>query len=167
MSMRRLCLTLLAALVAVPAAVAASHAAGDGVLELRAVYGNVAVVGTRGIVYGQMDSGKLIVTDPLGGDGGIFVSGAERTRPGLNDDVTIYAAKNIHFRVTGGKYKLQFVHGSGIDFTAVGVGTALLTGDLTAEDTGQYAIDGGKWIEVPWLQRSVTFGEQPVPVPAP
>src|SRR5690349_10949931 len=36
--MRRLCLTLLVGLVAVPTAVAASRAAGDGVLELRAVY---------------------------------------------------------------------------------------------------------------------------------
>lgn len=163
MSMRRLCLTLLAALVAVPVAVASSRATGDGVLELRTVTGNVTVTGSRGILYGQMDSGKLVVTDPLFGDGAVFVSGAERTRPGINDDVTIYAGKNIHFRVTGGRYRLQFVKGSGIDFTAVGVGQALLTGDLTADDTGQYAVDGGKWIDVPWLQRAVPFGDQPIP----
>jgi hypothetical protein len=163
MSMRRLCLTLLVALVAVPAALAAPRATDDGVLELRAVYGNALVIGSRGILFGQMDSGKLIVTDPVFGDGAIFVSGAERTRPGINDNVTIYSGKNIHFRVTGGRYRLQFVKGSGIDFTAVGIGQALLTGDLTADDTGQYAIDGGKWIDVPWFQRSVVFPELPDP----
>jgi hypothetical protein len=161
--MRRLCLTLLVALVAVPAAVAASRATGDGALELRAMYGNATVVGTRGILFGQMDSGKLIVTDPLLGDGAIYVSGAERTRPGISDNVTIYSGKNIHFRVTSGRYRLQFVRGKGIDFTAVGVGQALLTGDLAVDDTGQYAVDGGPWIDVPWFQRSVAFGDLAAP----
>lgn len=161
MSMRRLCLILLAALVAVPAAVAASRATGDGVLELRDVNGNATVIGTRGIVYGQLDTGKLVVTDPLPGDGAIYVSGADRTRPGLTDNVTVYSGKNIHFRVTGGRYRLQFVKGTGIDFTAVGVGLAFLTGDVTSDETGQYAVDGGKWIDVPWLQRSVVFGTLP------
>jgi hypothetical protein len=163
MSMRRLCLILLAALIAVPAAAAASRATGDGVLELRDVYGNATVIGARGIVYGQMDSGRLVVTDPLPGDGAIYVSGAERTRPGLNDNVTIYSGTNIHFRVTGGRYRLQFVKGTGVDFTAVGVGQALLTGDLNFDDAGQYAVDGGKWIDVPWLPRSVAFGTLPTP----
>jgi hypothetical protein len=163
MSMRRLCLILLAALIAVPAAAAAPRATGDGVLELRDVYGNATVIGARGIVYGQMDSGRLVVTDPLDGDGAIYVSGAERTRPGLNDNVTIYSGTNIHFRVTGGRYRLQFVKGTGVDFTAVGVGQALLTGDLNFDDAGQYAVDGGKWIDVPWLPRSVAFGTLSTP----
>jgi hypothetical protein len=163
MSMRRLCLILLAALIAVPAAAAALRATGDGVLELRDVYGNATVIGARGIVYGQMDSGRLVVTDPLDGEGAIYVSGAERTRPGLNDNVTIYSGTNIHFRVTGGRYRLQFVKGTGVDFTAVGVGQALLTGDLNFDDAGQYAVDGGKWIDVPWLPRSVAFGTLSTP----
>ena len=156
MSMRRLCLILLAALVAVPAAVAASRATGDGVLELRDVDGNVDGDRQRAASStGSWTRGKLVVTDPLPGDGAIYVSGAERTRPGLTDNVTVYSGKNIHFRVTGGRYRLQFVKGTGIDFTAVGVGQAFLTGDVTSDETGQYAVDGGKWIDVPWLQRSV------------
>jgi hypothetical protein len=77
--------------------------------------------------------------------------------------VTIYSGKNIHFRVTSGRYRLQFVRGKGIDITAVGVGQALLTGDLTVDETGQYAVDGGPWIDVPWFQRSVAFGDLAAP----
>ena len=33
---------------------------------------------------------------------------------------------------------------------------------LDAADTGDYAIDDGKWIQVPLLKRYVTFGVQPV-----
>jgi hypothetical protein len=73
-----------------------------------------------------------------------------------------YGGRDIHFRVTGGKYRMWF-QGSGIDFSAVGVGSASLTGDLESVDTGDYALDGGKWTSVPWLKRTVTFGVQPAP----
>jgi hypothetical protein len=36
-----------------------------------------------------------------------------------------------------------------------------VTGDPTALDTGDYALDGGKWIPVPLIERSFTFGVQP------
>jgi hypothetical protein len=159
--MRRLCLILLCGLVAVPAAVAASRATGDGVLELRTVNGAVTVNGGRGVLYGQMDKGRLTVTDPLPGDGQIFVSGAERTRAGLDDNQKIYIGTDIHFRITGGRYRLQFV-GSGIDFTAIGTGTAWLTGNATSDETGDYALDDGKWTPVPWLKVGVPFGTPPI-----
>ena len=172
MSMRRLCLTLLAGLVAVPTAVAASRAAGaagDGVLELRDVNASSAsITGTRGTVWGQLHKGKLVVTDPVLGDGQIFVSGAERTHP-IDDNVTVYWGTDIHFRVVGGKYKLTFKGpnatsgATGLDLTAVGVGTATLVGDITVDDTGDYARDGGKWIPVPYISRVVPFGVQPAP----
>jgi len=167
MPMRRLCFIVLTILVAVPAALAAPGATGDGVLELRGVNGTVVINGTRGTLWGQMDKGTLRVTDPVVGDGQILVSGYETKRPGLSDRVTIYSGIDLHFRVTGGKYRLSF-RGSGVDATAVGVGIAQLTGDLLADDTGEYAIDSGKWIPVPWLERSVLFGTQPVTIgPAP
>jgi hypothetical protein len=102
--------------------------------------------------------------DPAAGD--ILVSGWEHKRPGLCDQCTVFTGKDLHFRVTGGKYKLAFV-GSGIDLSAVGVGNAQLTGnpDPTVLDAGEYAIDGGKWTSVPWLKRTVYFGAQPVPTP--
>jgi hypothetical protein len=163
--MRRLCLTLLCGLVAVPAALASTRASGDGVLELKDAAGTVVLAGSRGIVWGQIDSGKLTVTDPLPGDGGVFVSGAETVRS--TDTVTSYSGKNLRFRVTGGKYKLVFrgavagLPATGIDLTAVGVGTAQLTGDAFV-DSGDYALDNGKWTPLTVLPRSVRFGVQPV-----
>ena len=169
--MRRLCLTLLCGLVAVPAALAAANATGDGVLELKGVTGTIVLTGNRGTAWGQLDKGKLVVTDPVAGDGMIYVSGAESSHPGLAENVTVYTGKDIHFRVTGGKYKLVF-RGSGVgapavgvDLTAVGIGSAQLTGDALADDTGKYAVDSGKWNIVPVWSSTVRFGVQPAPAP--
>jgi hypothetical protein len=167
--MRRLCLTLLCGLVAVPAAVAASHATGDGVLELQAATGTIVLTGSRGIAWGQMDKGKLTVTDPLNNDGAVNVSGADTAIPGKTDGVTVYTGRDIHFRVTGGKYKLAF-RGSGsdqsavgVDLTAVGVGSVQLTGDANVANTGKYAVDNSdKWNTVPVWTSVVKF-----PAPAP
>ena len=70
--MRRFLVILVCSLAAVPAALAGSTASGDGVLELKAVYGKVTigkpVQPARGLLWGQMDNGKLIVQDPILGD---------------------------------------------------------------------------------------------------
>jgi hypothetical protein len=163
--MRRLSLILLSCLIVAPAALASARATGDGVLELRAVDGAVVLAG-KGVVWGQMDKGRLAVNDFVPGDGEILVSGWERKVPGTCDTCTVYSGKDIHFRITGGKYKLAFLQASGIDLSAVGVGSAALTGDLTADDTGDYALDGGKWTPVPWLKKVVPFGVPPVALPA-
>ena len=164
--MRRLCLTLLCGLVAVPAALAAAHATGDGVLELRAAAGVIVLNGSRGTLWGQMDTGKLVVTDPVLGDGVVFVSGAETITPGKTENTTVYSGKDLHFRVTGGKYRLAFIKASGIDLAAVGVGTAQLTGDAFV-DPGDYALDNGKWKSLPVTTQTVRFGVQPTPPPSP
>jgi hypothetical protein len=162
MPMRRLCIILLCGLVAVPAALAAARVSGDGVLELTKVNGTVVVAGTRGTLWGQIDKGRLVVSDPVVGDGQVLVSGAESRKPGLLDGTTIYGGIDIRFRVTGGKYRLA-LRGSGIDLTAVGVGTAQLSGDLFAATSGNYALDSGRWIPVPYFpaSRLVLFGVQP------
>jgi hypothetical protein len=161
--MRRLCLTLLCGLVAVPAALAASHATGDGVLEIRDAAGIVVLNTTRGPVWGQVSSGKLVVTDVVAGDGVIFVSGAERIIPGATENVTTYRGKDLRFRVTGGKAKLAF-KGSGIDLTAVGVGTVTFTGDAYAADQGDFALDNSpKWNPVPVTATTYRYGVQPTP----
>src|SRR5205823_2460760 len=63
-SMRRLIVILLSALAVVPAALAAGQATGDGVLELKAAYGTIGIgrdlQPARGILWGQMDKGKLV-----------------------------------------------------------------------------------------------------------
>ncbi len=164
MPMRRLCLILLCGLVAVaaPAALADATATGDGVLELKKVVGAVVVSGNRGTLWGQMDKGRLVVNDPIVGDGQVLVSGFEFKRAGVIDGTTVYGGTDIRFRVTGGRYRLS-LKGNGIDLTAVGVGTAQLSGDLLAEDTGDYALDSGKWVPIPYfpVTRLVQFGLQP------
>jgi hypothetical protein len=162
--MRRLCLTLLCGLVAVPAALAAAGATGDGVLEVRDASAVVVVNTTRGIVWGQLAKGKIVATDSLPGDGVILVSGAEKVTPGVNDNVTIYSGRDLHFRVTGGKNRL-WIKGSGIDLTSVGVGSVQFTGDAFAADTGDFSLDSGKWNPVPVNTSTVRFGVQPAPAP--
>lgn len=164
--MRRLCLTLLCGLVAVPAALGAARATGDGVLEVSGGTGIVVLNTTRGIVWGQLDRGKLVVTDPLSGDGAVFVSGADRVSPGVTDNVTVYQGRDLHFRVTGGKARLWF-KGAGIDLTAVGVGSVQFTGDAFALDTGSYTVDNARWNPVPVNTTAFRFGVPPAPAPAP
>jgi hypothetical protein len=159
--MRRLFVTLLCGLAAVPAAYAAGRAAGDGVLELRTVNASsLYISGLRGTLWGQLDHGRLTVTDPIDGDGQILVSGAEKTRP-LGENVTVYSGTDIHFRVTGGRYRLAFTKATGVDLTAVGVGVMRVTGDPLALDTGDYSVDGGKWMSVPLVEKIQPFGVQP------
>jgi hypothetical protein len=163
--MRRLFFTLLASLVVVPAAFAGGRSTGDGVFELKAVYGTVQI-GTnlqpaRGVLWGQMDRGTMRVVDPVPGDGQILVSGYENRSVGLTVDglkVTIYSGRDLHFRVTGGTYKVWF-RGQGIDLTAVGIGVAYLDGDENAVDAGDYAVNSGKWTPMP------IFNLKPSPVP--
>jgi hypothetical protein len=161
--MRRLCLTLLCGLVAVPAALAASHATGDGVLEIQNGAGIVVLNTTRGTVWGQLARGKLVVTDPLSGDGSVFVSGG-KAYPGVADNVTVYIGRDLHFRVTGGKARLWFKAIAGLDLTSVGVGNVQFTGDAFG-DPGEYARDSGKWIPIPVITTSVGFGVQSAPAP--
>ena len=175
--MRRFSIILLCALAVAPAAYAATRATGDGVLELKAAYGTVAIgkagQPARGLLWGQMDKGRLSVVDPVVGDGQVFVSGWEKkkTIPAADDGstpaITVYSGANLHFRVTGGKYRL-FFNGSGIDLTAIGLGTAWLNGDADALDPGYYALDSGKWQPMPVSDlkpTAVPFGTPPAQTP--
>jgi hypothetical protein len=155
--MRRLFVILLASAVVAPAALAAPRAVGDGVLELKSADGRVVIgkdaAPARGLLWGQMDRGKLIVVDPLPDDANqILVSGYDKkptmTITDSGSTVTTYWGTNLHFRVTGGKYRLVF-EGVGIDLTAIGAGTAYLTGDPDVFDAGYYAVDSGKWVPMP------------------
>jgi hypothetical protein len=164
--MRRLCFILLCGLVTVPAALAAARASGDGVLELTKVNGTVVLTGTRGTLWGQMDKGRVVVSDPVVGDGQVLVSGAESKKAGVLAGTTVYSGIDLRFRVTGGRYRLS-LKGAGIDLTAVGVGTVQLSGDLLASNPGSYELDSGKWLPVPYFpaSRLVPFGVQSATAP--
>jgi hypothetical protein len=163
----RLTIVLLCSLALAPAALAASNTTGDGVLELKGVNAvRVGITGQRGAIWGQIDRGTLKVVD-LNPDDNLnaYVSGGTIVFD-PDPTVTIYTGKNIHFRFIGGKYRFVITNSSGIDVTAVGVGQAYLTGDPAALDTGQFAVDDGKWQDVPLLRKLVPFGTpQPVATP--
>src|SRR3954469_15330799 len=101
--MRRLSLTLLVALLALPAAALAARAGkGDGVFELKAANGTFIVNG-RGVLIGQMDKGTLRVQDMNPNDGQQpAISGAEHSRATDDPNTTVYWGSDIHFRVSGG-----------------------------------------------------------------
>lgn len=154
--MRRLFLILFAALVVVPAAVAAKRAVGDGTFAVRSGSGKI-VVTAKGTIFGQLDSGWLIVNDPNPDDSiDAQVSGAERTIP-KDEHVTLYRGKNIRFRFVGGRYTFT-IRGSGIDISSVGKGSATVTGNPDAIDPGDYAVNGAKWQQLPLLATTFTFG---------
>jgi hypothetical protein len=158
--MRRLSVTVLLALVVLPtAALAARSTPGDGVFELRAASGTFTFSG-RGVLWGQMDRGVMRVTavDPAS-SGQLLVSGADHTRATDDPNVTVYSGTNLHFKVTGGKYKIRF-KGGGVDLTAIGVGVADMAGTPLLVDSGDYALDSGKWTPVPLLEKLVAFGSQ-------
>ena len=179
--MRPALLTLLCGLIVVPAALAAGHATGDGVLELTAVTGTVQIGSiaqpAKGALWGQMDKGSLRAIDPTGtADGTVFVSGSHDLKKTVitpadgGPKIVVYSGHNLHFRVTGGKYRLTF-NGTGVDLTAIGVGVATLTGDPNATSAGFYAVDDNDWQPVPVLgdpsaPAVVPFGLQPSTPPA-
>jgi hypothetical protein len=175
-AMRRSLVILMCSLVAVPAALAGRTASGDGVLELKAVYGKVTIgkplQPARGLLWGQMDNGKLSVQDPVAGDGKILVTGWDTrvlTPPAADGTPaqTTYTGTNIHFRITGGKYRLIF-KGSGIDLTAIGAGVAVINASETALDAGYFAVDSGDWTSAPlFVVKSVPFGTQTTPAVSP
>src|SRR5262249_57722158 len=98
---------VLACVGAAGAGVAATRSPGDGVLELRAVYGS-ATINAKGVVWGQMDKGSLTVTDPVAGDGDVLVNGADKPPRYLPDGSVQYMGRDIHFRITGGAYNPAF-----------------------------------------------------------
>jgi hypothetical protein len=121
-----------------------------------------------------MDHGTLKVLDPDDSDKNIFVSGYDKKPVVTETDfgkVTTYVGTDLHYRVTGGKFKLWF-QGSSIDLTAVGVGVARLAGDPTAFDAGSYAVDDADWTAIPVFllptqYQAVPFGDQaPAATPA-
>jgi hypothetical protein len=127
---RFLVLTCLLALL-VPAASAGTAQRGDGTLSIRDGRGSV-VVHARGAVIGQLlrleRHGKLVIEDPVEGDGsGPKVVGADwyRERP---DGTLVYGGKAIRFRLIGGRFVLRITNAVGLQLSVVGRGRVTLDG---------------------------------------
>ena len=163
--MRRLFVTLITALLAVPAgALAATAAPGDGTLVVKKASGKITING-RGIIFGRFDTGTLTIVDYNPDDGvDPQVNGAETTvPPAVDGSKWKYKGDNVRFRFFGGRYKLVFTGASGVDISAVGSGKATLTGAGPSfiGDYGTFSADGAKFQPLTLASITATFGTAP------
>jgi hypothetical protein len=160
--MRPLVLSLLAAVLVLPAAaLAGARAAGDGTLVVRDANGKVTVKG-RGTIFGHFDHGSMTIVDYKPDDGvDPQVNGAQQTVPGSSDGIWLYKGNDVRFRFFGGRYTIRLA-GSGIDVSAVGRGVANISGQGTVDD-GDFAVDGRKFMPVSSLLTVAPFGATGTP----
>jgi len=160
--MRRLCLIVAVSLLAAPAAAlgdrAARTAPGDGSLVVTGGNGKLLVQG-RGLIYGHLDRGTIVVSDYKADDSTApSVSGARLKVVG---NAVVYSGTDVRFLFPGGKYTLE-LDGVGIDVSAVGKGTVVAVGQDGIDD-GSFAVDGGRDQPLGALPVTVTFGHGPPP----
>ncbi len=158
--MRRLVLILLASCLLIPGgAVAVQQLPGDGTLVVDNARGLVTVR-ARGGIIGRFDYGRLIMEDPIEGDGsGPIVYGADRIRD-LGPKSTLYIGEDVRFRLIGGSYRVT-VQAQGMDISAVGRGTVLLDGSGYSEQPGRFSIDGDDYQAMPDTPTRYTLGQGP------
>jgi hypothetical protein len=140
----------------VPAASAGNRQRADGTLSIRDGRGSV-VVHARGAVIGQLTrlerNGKLVIEDPVEGDGSDpRVVGADwaRERP---DGKLVYGGKAIRFRLIGGRFVLRVTNAVGLQLSVVGRGRVTLDGAGSLEDgvtsDGVYSLNGEELQSLP------------------
>jgi len=162
--MQRLFVTLITALLAVPAgALAATAAPGDGTLVVKKASGKITING-RGIIFGRFDTGTLTIVDYNRDDAvDPQVNGYDTKIPLGKDNKWQYKGDNVRFRFFGGRYKLVFTGASGVDISAVGSGKATLTGAGPSfiGDYGTFSADGAKFQPLTLASITATFGTAP------
>jgi hypothetical protein len=159
---RRAALILLVFALAVPAAaVAVSKAPGDGTLTVDNGRGQV-VVRAKGGIIGRFDSGRLLVDDPVEGDGtGPIVYGAERIRD-LGQHRTLYVGEDVRFRMIGGLYRVT-IQAVGMDVSAVGRGSVVLDATGFTDLPGRYSINGAPFAPIPGKPTTFALGTSQLP----
>ena len=133
----------------VPTAFAGDMQRSGGTLSIRDGRGTV-VVQARGAVIGQLvrleRNGKLVIEDPVPGDGSQpKVVGADwaRERP---DGTLVYGGKAIRFRLIGGRFVLRITNVVGLQLSVVGKGKVTLDGAGSLQQgvayDGVYSLNG-------------------------
>lgn len=147
--MRRLLVIFGVLALVVPASsVAGRQDPGDGTFSLRGGHG-IFTVSARGAVIGSFTRGKVIITDPIDGDGtGPIVSGDDWQKE-RSDTTTVYGGKGVRFRLIGGTFRIKVV-ATGVTLSVVGHGTVTLNGAGSGDD-GSYSFNGAPYADVPDL----------------
>lgn len=144
--------TLLTALaliaLALPAAATATRAdASDGTLSVRDGRG-AFTVNARGGIIGSFARGRVVITDPIDGDGtGPIVSGDDWHKDRPDGITTVYGGTRVRFRLIGGSFRIKVI-GTGVNLAVVGKGTVTIDGQGT-EDDGTYSVNGVPYAPVP------------------
>lgn len=123
--------------------------AGDGTLSLMNGKGTFTV-NAKGGVIGSFMKGRVIITDPIEGDGTgpiVSLSGDDWHRD-KSDTTDVYGGTKIRFRLIGGTFKIKVI-GRGINLSVVGRGQATMNGEGTLDD-GSYSVNGSDYQPVPF-----------------
>jgi hypothetical protein len=157
--MRRLLVTLAVLALALPAAsVAGRQDPNDGTFSLRGGHGIFTVSG-RGAVIGSFVHGKVIITDPVDGDGtGPIVTGDEWQKD-RSDTTTVYGGTKVRFRMIGGTFRIKVI-GTGVILSVVGRGQVTLNGAGTGDD-GTYSVNGAPYADVPDFSQFALIASSP------
>jgi hypothetical protein len=143
---RLLPLAALAALLLPSPGTAITRTSGDGTLSVRDGRGKFTI-NARGGVIGSFTKGRVIVTDPIDGDGtGAIVSGDDWHRD-RGETTDVYGGTKVRFRLIGGTFKITVI-GRGVNLSIVGRGTVALNGEGTLDD-GSYSANGSEYLPIP------------------
>jgi hypothetical protein len=142
-------LVALAALVFPTLAVAVTRNANDGTLSLKDGRGTFTI-NAKGGVIGSFAKGRVLITDPVEGDGtGPIVSlSGDDWHKDRGDTTDVYGGTKIRFRLIGGAFKIKVI-GRGINLSVVGRGQATMNGEGTLDD-GSYSVNGSDYEPVPF-----------------
>ena len=137
-----------AALVFPTLAVAVTVNANDGTLSVKDGRGTFTV-NAKGGVIGSFAKGRVIITDPVEGDGtGPIVSlSGDDWHKDRGDTTDVYGGTKIRFRLIGGAFKIKVI-GRGVNLSVVGRGQATVNGEGTLDD-GSYSVNGSDYQPVP------------------
>lgn len=145
--MKVLLIALAVIALGLPAAAAGTRLdPSDGTLSVRDGRGTF-VINARGGVIGSFARGRVVITDPVDGDGtGPIVSGDDWHRD-RTDITTVYGGTRVRFRMIGGAFKIKVI-ATGVNLSVVGRGTVTLNGQGT-DDDGTYSMNGVPYAPVP------------------
>ena len=167
---RLLLLTVLACLVAPPAAFALHRSAGDGTLVVRHGDGMLRL-DVSGAVIGLVQGGQLDIISPTADScDGFDVWGADREKPPRSrvDGATVChyveflsggTPQPIRFRVVLGRDDTLIIRrATDFSVSAVGRGTGLIKAATGPGAHGVYSLDGGHFFSLPDETESFTLG---------
>ena len=145
---RLLPIAALVALLLPSLGAATARNSADGTLSVLDGRGKF-VISARGGVIGSFARGRVVITDPVDGDGtGPIVSmSSDDIKRERSDTTTVWSGTKIRFRLIGGYFKITVI-GRGVNLSVVGRGNATVNGEGTLDD-GSYSVNGADYLPVP------------------